>query len=34
METTNDDNEIPIMNVVANMDDIKDYVETPDILES
>jgi hypothetical protein len=34
METMNDDNEMPIMNVVANMDDLKDYVGTSDILES
>jgi hypothetical protein len=26
METMTFDNEMPIMNVVANMDDIKDYV--------
>jgi hypothetical protein len=35
METTTFDNETPIMNIVANMDDLKDYVaETSDILES
>ena len=35
METTTFDNETPIMNVVANMDDLKDYVVmTSDILES
>ena len=35
METTTFDNETPIMNVVANMDDLKDYVvRTSDILES
>jgi hypothetical protein len=35
METmTFDENEMPIMNVVANMDDLKDYVGTSDILES
>jgi hypothetical protein len=35
METTTFDNEMPIMNVVANMDDLKDYVvRTSDILES
>jgi hypothetical protein len=34
METTNDDNETPIMNVDANMDDLKYYVGTLDILES
>jgi hypothetical protein len=34
METTNDDNETSIMNVDANMDDLKDYVGTSDILES
>jgi hypothetical protein len=33
METMNDDNETPIMNIVANMDDLKDYVGTKDILE-
>jgi hypothetical protein len=30
----NDDNETSIMNVDANMDDLKDYVGTSDILES
>jgi hypothetical protein len=30
----NDDNETSIMNVDENMDDIKDYVGTSDILES
>jgi hypothetical protein len=34
METMTFDNEMPIMNVVANMDDLKDYVGTSDILES
>jgi hypothetical protein len=34
METTNDENETPIMSVVANMDVLKDYVGTSDILES
>jgi hypothetical protein len=35
METMTFDNETPIMNVVANMDDLKDYVaRTSDILES
>jgi hypothetical protein len=35
METTTFDNETSIMNVVANMDDLKDYVVgTSDILES
>ena len=34
METTTIDNETPIMNVVANMDDLKDYVvKTSNILE-
>jgi hypothetical protein len=34
MEMTNDDNETFIMNVDENMDDLKDYVGTSDILES
>ena len=35
METMTFDNETPIMNIVANMDDLKDYVvETSYILES
>jgi hypothetical protein len=34
MTMTNDDNEMSIMNVDANMDDIKDYVGTSNILES
>jgi hypothetical protein len=34
METTNDDNETSIMNVDANMDNLKYYVGTLDILES
>jgi hypothetical protein len=34
METTNDDNEMPIMNLDVNMDDLKDYVGKLDILES
>jgi hypothetical protein len=35
METmTFDKYEVPIMNVVANMDDLKDYVGTSYILES
>jgi hypothetical protein len=35
METTTFDNEMPIMNIVANMDDLKDYVvRTSYILES
>jgi hypothetical protein len=35
METMTFENETPIMNVVANMDDLKDYVVgTSDILES
>jgi hypothetical protein len=35
METTTFENETPIMNVVANMDDLKDYVVgTSYILES
>ena len=34
METMNDDNETFIMNVDANMDDLKDYVGTSNILES
>ena len=34
MEMKNDENEMPIMNVDANMDDIKYYVGTSDILES
>jgi len=34
METTNDENETSIINVDANMDDLKDYVGTSDILES
>ena len=34
METTNDDNEMSIMNVDANMDDLKYYVGKLDILES
>jgi hypothetical protein len=34
-ETTTFDNEMPIINVVANIDDLKDYVvETSYILES
>jgi hypothetical protein len=34
METTTFDNEMPIMNVVAKMDDLKDYVVgTSNILE-
>jgi hypothetical protein len=34
MKKMNDDNETSIMNVDANMDDIKDYVGRLDILES
>ena len=34
MEMTNDDNETSIMNFDVNMDDLKDYVGTSDILES
>jgi hypothetical protein len=34
METTNEENETSIMNVDANMDDLKDYVGTSYILES
>ena len=34
MEMTNDDNETCMMNVDANMDDLKAYVGTSDILES
>ena len=34
METTTFDNEMPIMNVVGNMDNLKDYVGTSDIVES
>jgi hypothetical protein len=34
MEMMNDDNEMSIMNVDVNMDDIKYYVGTSDILES
>ena len=34
MEMMNDDNDTSIMNVDANMDDLKYYVETLDILES
>jgi hypothetical protein len=35
METTTFENETPIMNIVANMDDLKDYVAgTSYILES
>jgi hypothetical protein len=34
MEMMNDDNEMSIMNVDANMDDLKDYVGTSDILKS
>ena len=34
MAMTNDDNEMSIMNVDANMEDLKDYVGTSDILES
>jgi hypothetical protein len=34
MEMANDDNETSIMNVDANMDDLKDYVRTSDILWS
>jgi hypothetical protein len=34
MEMTNDDNETFIRNVDENMDDLKDYVGTSDILES
>jgi hypothetical protein len=34
MAMTNDDNETFIMNVDENMDDLKDYVGTSDILES
>jgi hypothetical protein len=34
MEMTNDENETSIMNVNENMDDLKDYVGTSDILES
>ena len=34
METMNDDNETTIMNVDANMDDLKDYVGISYILES
>ena len=35
METMTFDNEMPIMNIVANMGDLKDYVvKTSDILES
>jgi hypothetical protein len=34
METTNDENEASIMNVDENMDDLKDYVGTSNILKS
>jgi hypothetical protein len=34
MEITNDENETSIINIDANMDDIKDYVGTSEILES
>jgi hypothetical protein len=34
MEMTNDDNDTSMMKVDANMDDLKDYVGTLDILES
>ena len=35
METMTFDNEMPIMNIVSNMDDLKDYVvRTSYILES
>jgi hypothetical protein len=34
MEMENDDNEMCMMNIDANMDDLKDYVGTSDILES
>jgi hypothetical protein len=34
MEMTNDENETSIMNVDVNMDDIKYYVGTSNILES
>ena len=34
MEMMNDDNETSIMKVDTNMDDLKDYVGTSDILES
>jgi hypothetical protein len=34
MEMMNDDNETSIMKVDENMDDLKDYVGTSDILES
>ena len=34
MGMTNDDNETCMMNVDANVDDLKDYVGTLDILES
>jgi hypothetical protein len=33
MEMTNDDNDTSIMNFDANMDDLKDYVGTLDILK-
>jgi hypothetical protein len=34
MAMKNDDNEMFIRNVAENMDDLKDYVGTSDILES
>jgi hypothetical protein len=34
MEMMNDDNDTSMMNVDANVDDLKDYVGTSDILES
>jgi hypothetical protein len=34
MEMMNDDNDTSMMNIDANMDDLKDYVGTSNILES